>query len=151
MRRGGKFEAIKGFANKAAEHALRLAGILSLVRDLECAAIQQSELEAGIGLVRYYLNEALRLYGAGHTDPEIVNAVDLLRWLHSKKHKKVSLVEIYQNGPQFVRQAKTARVLMKILIAHGWARTFVGGVNFDGALRHEAFLRSEFPAVLHSL
>jgi hypothetical protein len=119
---GGKLCQIRGLANKAPEHAGRIAGILALVENLGCASISDKWMEAGITLTTHYLNEAMRLYEAGVSDPDIKEAEKLRQWLESRPSRLVSLVEIYQSGPYSVRHAKRARELMKILEEHGYAR-----------------------------
>lgn len=122
---GGKLAHIRGLANKAPEHAGRLAGILALVENVSCAAISERWMEAGISLVTHYLNEATRLYEAGASDPDIRDAEKLLAWLKSRPTEKrtlVPLVEVYQFGPNSIRNARRARDLMKILEEHGNVR-----------------------------
>lgn len=121
----GKLAQIRGLANKAPEHASRIAAVLALVDDLGCSAISARWMKSGIALVTHYLNEAMRLYEAGAADPEIREAEKLLTWLKSRpadRRTVISLVEVYQLGPNSIRNAKTARALMKLLEEHGYVR-----------------------------
>ena len=52
---------------------------------------------------------------------------------------EVSLVEIYQRGPNQVREAVKARSLMRILEDHGWVFPLDQPVEFDGADRVEGW------------
>jgi hypothetical protein len=121
----GKLAQIRGLANKAPEHAARIAGVLALVENVSCASISARWMKSGIELVTHYLNEAMRLYEAGLADPEIREADKLLSWLKARPANKrtvVSLVDVYQFGPNGIRNAKTARTLMKVLEDHGYVR-----------------------------
>jgi phage/plasmid primase-like uncharacterized protein len=122
---GGQLAAIRGLANKAPEHAARVAGILAVVDDIACPSISARWLKSGIKLVNHYLNEALRLFEAGATDPDIREAEKLWSWLQSRPKEKrtvVTLVEVYQLGPNGIRNAKRARFLMQLLEDHGYVR-----------------------------
>mgnify|MGYP000229897520 CR=1 FL=1 len=90
-------------------------------------------------LTQYYLNEALRLFNSGIADPNLIEANKLLEWLRDKKKKIVSLPEIYQFGPNSIRDSKKARQLIKILVEHGYALPLTGGVDFDGKIRNEVY------------
>lgn len=116
---GGDLSGVRGLANKAPEHAGRLAGILALVENAATGSVSARWMEAGIQLVTHYLNEAIRLQEAGAADPDLREAERLLTWCRSRAGKTVSLVEIYQLGPNSVRSAARARHLMKILEEHG--------------------------------
>jgi hypothetical protein len=118
---GAELAQIRGLANKAPEHAARIAGILALVEDTACGQISTDCMKAGIALVTHYLNEAMRLYEAGIADPDIKDAEKLLKWAKGRPGKLVPLVEMYQYGPTSVRVASRARQLMKILEEHGHA------------------------------
>ena len=142
---GAPLASIRGFANKAAEHAARLAGVLSLFDNLATSAIDKAHMEAGIALCQFYLTEALRLFDAASTDPNIVLAEKLLAWLQSATlpqangQKIVSLQHIYQEGPSRLRDAKTARQIAKILEEHGWLMAVEGGIEINGTWRREVW------------
>src|SRR5262249_41299617 len=77
---GGPLEPVRGLANKLPEHAARLAAVLSALRDLYSAAISANEIQAGIRLAEHYAAEALRLFGAGRMNTELLLAQRLLDW-----------------------------------------------------------------------
>ncbi len=135
----GEFAAIRGMANKAAEHAARLAGILALFHRPDCQEIHADEMNSGITLCRYYLSEALRLYQSGEQDEELERAEDLRRWLMQRDSDEISLVETYKKGPSRIRNADAARAAMKILQQHGWVETISEGIVFEGKRRREAW------------
>jgi hypothetical protein len=135
---GQDLAGIRAFGNKAAEHAARLAGILTLVHDLGAPHIPAPCLEAGIELVQFYLGEQLRLEEAGASDPDIVLAEKLLRWAQERSDV-VALVKIYQNGPAPIRDAATAGRIAALLEKHGWFHRVAGGTEVDGIHRRDVW------------
>lgn len=136
---GGQFAPIRGLANKAPEHAARLAGVLALVESLYCQTISVDHMHSGIDLIYHYLNEALRLFEAGALDPDLSLAEKLLQWLKERNEAAITLIEIYQFGPNAIRNADKGRALMNILTTHGWTTPLPGGATFKGAHRSEAW------------
>lgn len=130
---GGELSQVRGIANKAPEHAARMAGTLAIIHNIGCGSISAVWIKAGIRLMTHYLNEAQRLYEAGVVDPELKEAERLLAWLMSKREKApgpggtVSLPTVYQFGPAGVRTAKKARDLMHILEEHFYVRQAADG------------------------
>jgi len=129
---------VRGFGSKVAEHALRLAGILTLVDDLDAGAIDRNHAEAGITLAQFYLEEALRLFGCGEADPELLLAEQLLLWAQGRG-ELLALPDIYQYGPPSIRDAKTARQLVTILEEHGWLNRLTGGATVNEVFRRDAW------------
>jgi hypothetical protein len=134
---GKELAPIRGFANKAAEHAARLAAIVTLVEDHEASTIGTIAIEAGITLAEFYLSEALRLCDTDGADPALVTAEATLAWL--QQYEVVHLAQVYQFGPNAVRDAKTARRILTVLEEHGWLRRLDGGAEIDGTHRREAW------------
>ena len=89
--------------------------------------------------MKYYLNEALRLFNAKITDPTLSLAQEAYDWIKKENKSVITLVELYQYGPNRIRDAKTARPIMKILVDHGWAKPIPDGAMFDGVHRREAY------------
>lgn len=116
----GRYASIRGFANKAAEHAARLAGVLALVRSASALEIDVDTMEAGIKLAEYYLNEWLRIREEGAVDPDIELAEKLLAWLR-KQDGAVNLRAILQYGPNPLRKKEAAEKALKRLVMHGYA------------------------------
>ena len=137
---GGEMEPIRGLANKLAEHACRLAAVLALVDNLQAGEVSENHMAAGIELSQYYAMEALRLFAAGALNKDIVLAQKLLGWLQSGWPEKfISPAEIYQRGPNAIRDAKTARRLIAILVDHGWLQSIDGTAEVGGVKRREVF------------
>lgn len=135
----GEFAPIKAFASKAAEHVLRLAGVLCLIEDLDAKEIDEATLRRAIALGEFYLAEALRLAGSAQADPELTAAAKLYAWLIASGRPFISTVEIYKTGPAHVRSATRARELLRVLAEHGHVSSLPGGIEYEGTLRREAW------------
>jgi hypothetical protein len=134
---GQALNAIRGFGNKSAEHAARLAGVLTLVNNREATEMQLDALEAGVELIEFYLKEALRLFARATPDPDVLLAEALLSQLHGER--VVSLPDIYQKGPEGLRDAKTARRIVALLEGHGWLVRIPGSSEVGGVMRREVW------------
>jgi hypothetical protein len=134
---GGELAPIRGFGNKAAEHAARLAAIVTLVEDPEATTLGKLGIEAGIALTEFYLAEALRLCDVALGDPELAVAEATLAWL--QRYDLVHLAHVYKCGPTAVRDAKTARRILTILEEHGWLSRIEGGADIDATHRREVW------------
>jgi hypothetical protein len=128
---------IRAFGSKAAEQALRLAGVLTLVDDVAASEVDPEHMKAGITLVQFYLTEALRLVEAGATAPDLLMAEKLLAWAQQYAH--IYPLKIYQYGPHGIRDKQTARRIASILEEHGWLIRVEGGMELDGAHRREVW------------
>jgi hypothetical protein len=131
---------IKGLANKAPEHAARLAGILTIVQDVEAKTIAYSALAAGIVLMNHYLAEAIRLRAAAEMGEDVRRAARLLRWLQEDwTEELVSPVEIYQLGPREFRDKRSAEVTIRTLWEHGWLVPLKGVHEIRGIRRRQVW------------
>ena len=116
---GGELEAARGLANKAPEHAARLAGVLSVMRG--GTEISPEDIEAGITLANYYLSEAVRMADAGQIKQPLKDAEQLLNWLQIKEFNQVYPSLVYQKGPS--RRLRTKEAALKAIHTledHGW-------------------------------
>ncbi len=138
---GGELEPIRGLANKLPEHAARLSAVLTLAEDLKANEISANQMAAGIELAQFYAGEALRLFAAGLVNSDLRLAEKLLHWLHTSwNHDAISLVEIYQLGPNSLRDKSTAERIVEILEEHGWLFRVKGGGIVAGEHRREIWL-----------
>lgn len=137
LRDDGPLAPIRGVGSKAPQHALRLAGVLTLVSTPDAADIPLNAVDAGMALAEFYLSEALRLFHREATDPKLRLAQQLLDW--ARRFEKVHLAQMYQYGPSAVRDAKTARKMVGILEEHGWLTRIEGGEKLDGMHRREVW------------
>jgi hypothetical protein len=124
----GELEPVRGLANKMPEHAARIATVLALVDNFCVGEVGPAEMEAGILLAQHYAAEAMRLFGASRVSSDLHEARQLLTWLLTNWSKPlVSLPDIYQRGPNSIREATRARRLVAILVEHGWLIPMPGG------------------------
>ena len=150
---GGKLYEIQGIASKMPENAICLAGILTLSFHPTSGQIDRQSMEGAIRICDFYLGEALRIYEAGITDPDILQAEKLLAWLHgadennmqkppSERRPPYEFVYsglIQQYGPGGIRTAKQVESIMGILVDHGWAVALDSGTMVDGKRRKKAW------------
>jgi hypothetical protein len=136
----GELRPIAGLANKMAEHAARLAGVLTLVRDIDAGEILADEMAAGIELAQHYAAEALRLDGGSRISGELRLAQQALDWLLRRwDEPAITLPALYQRGPGPIREASTARKVVGILEDHGWLVRIAEGATVSGNRRREAW------------
>jgi len=137
----GELRPISGIANKLPEHAARIAGVLTLVRDIGAGEIAAAEMAAGVELAQYYAAEALRLDGGSRVSAELRLAQRALYWLLGQwDEPAVSLPDLYQRGPGAIRDGNTARKVAAILEEHGWLMRMPDGAVIAGVRRREAWL-----------
>lgn len=140
LKPGGPYDTITGFVCKVPEHAARLAATLSLVENPRSDVIDLAHAENGIALARYYLAEAVRLYNAQKTNRRLSLAQTVLDWLHTQwEHDVVSLPDLYQRGPDRVRNKDTAYQIVRTLEDHHWLVQIPGGAEVAGTKRREVW------------
>jgi Protein of unknown function (DUF3987) len=114
----GELADIGDFAAKAAEHAARIAGVLTLVDNLMAKEIGLEAMKNAIALADWYVGEACRLQQAGRRDARLVRANVLLDWLKLRPQRKASISMILQTGPSATRTKAAADEALKILLDH---------------------------------
>jgi hypothetical protein len=137
--RDKQFSSVRGIGSKIPEHSLRLAGCLTLFNDIHASEVSEGEMDCGIALARYYLEEALRLYHSSAADPDLVLAQSLLNWLGTQDSKHIQLSRIYQFGPNAIRDAKTAKRIVGILEKHGYMRKYSSVVTNEKLAKGEVW------------
>ena len=137
---GGDLYEVRGLVNKMPEQALRIAVVLTLVRDIEATEIGREALAQGVKLAEFYTAEALRLYSAGVIDPDLLLAEQVIEWFRDKWGQPyISLPDLYQRGPKAIRDKKKAKEIMAILEEHGHLRRIEGGAVVGGKKRRDAY------------
>jgi hypothetical protein len=118
---GGLYEPVRGLANKLPEHAARLAAVLVHFDNPLVGEIDAESMVAGIALANHYAAEALRLFGNSRISGELWLARQLLEWLQtSYQGELISLPDMYQYGPNAIRDSGTAAKIAKVLQDHSW-------------------------------
>jgi hypothetical protein len=136
---GGELDPVRGLANKLPEHAARIAGVLTLVGDLDSGEISASDMEAGIAIAEHYATEALRLSGAGPISANLVEAQRLLKRLRTSwSLPVVSLPDICRLGPNSIRTEASARRAVTVVCEHGWLAQ-APPCEINGAHRREVW------------
>jgi hypothetical protein len=120
--RGQQLSGIQDFAAKAAEHAARIAGVLTIVEDRHAGEISPSAMEGALTLTDWYVAEAVRLHGAARTDPRLLRSQQLLAWMQSQGSEEIDFREVLRLGPGPVRTKAIADEALAILMDHGWVR-----------------------------
>lgn len=137
---GKQLEPISGFAAKMAEHAARIAAVITWWSDHKAQEIDTDTLRGAIQLVEHYGDEVLRLWQASVVPPDIAEAQRLLDWLRDRwPEKHIAIVNICQSGPASVRVAQRVRLLVKILEEHRWLTKAPGKVMIAEKERREAW------------
>jgi hypothetical protein len=132
--------SVRGLANKLPEHAARLAAVLTLVSDTESGEVPAEQMKAGIVLAQHYVAEALRLFEAACVSDELRLAQVLRAWLHGSWDEcLISLPDIYQKGPNSIRDKATAARLVTVLEDHGWLKRADQGAIVAGQRRRDAW------------
>ncbi|MEO1724056.1 MAG: YfjI family protein [Pseudomonadota bacterium] len=138
--KGGQLETVRPFASKAAEHAARIAAVLTLFADERAAAVSGETMAQATTLAAYYVNEAARLTDAATISEEAAAAEKLRKWLIEVwPERMISVTDATQFGPGDLREARRIRKLFKILIEHGWLLPIDGGADIRGKRRREAW------------
>ncbi|MCI5115550.1 MAG: DUF3987 domain-containing protein [Candidatus Electrothrix sp. AX1] len=109
-------EPVRGLANKAAEHAARIAGTIQLFEDHASSTINIEAMRGGIEIMTWYLDEALRICSSFNPSKQLLDAKEVLQWIHENGLETVTLPDIYRRGP--VRSAGAARKVAKVLVEH---------------------------------
>ncbi len=139
----GRLASIKGFASKLAEHAGRIAAVLSLVADPTCQVVSPDAMSNGVHLANHYAGEALRLGDDARIADQLRVAEKLRLWLIEKNKAIVFPAEVYQTGPAELRSKAEALAAIRILADHGYLSPMHGAAGepavVDGVSRREAW------------
>lgn len=139
---GREFSPIAGLANKAAEHAARIAGLMALWSDFEATEVTGATMANGTMFAQHYLVESLRLREIAATDSHLRLAQRVLDWILEKWTEAAIYPAVIYNEctSRKVRDRKTALRVIGTLEEHGWLTKLNEQVHIRGALRKEAWL-----------
>ena len=134
---GGSFEDAHAFASKTAEHAARIAAVLTIFADPEAPEVTGETMAGAIEIATFYANEAARLADAAIVPPEVKDAEQMRIWLHDKwKEPCISAAIAAQFGP--FKVTDRAKKALQRLQAHGWLMED-NGAEVAGKPRKEAW------------
>lgn len=116
----GTYEVISALACKMAEHALRIAGVLTLVHDIHATHVTKEALQGGITLARYYLQESLRFNRQGSLNVLVLQAEKLWKWIDIHWHEEtISLRDVCRGAvPHNIRTRTKALAVLQVLEDH---------------------------------
>ncbi len=115
----GELRNVGDFAAKAAEHAARIAGVLTIVENHCASEISSAAMARGVALTHWYVAEATRLQQASRTDPKLLRAQGLLDWLRARDDVEVEFRDVLRFGPSQTRTKDPAEAAIATLKAHG--------------------------------
>jgi hypothetical protein len=139
IRPDGELSTVKGFGSKMAEHAGRLGAVLAVYADPEAVEVDADSISNGIALAQHYAGEMKRLADGASIAPDLKLARQLVEWWKSGGKAKCHLAEIYQRGPNPLRDASTAKRIIAILEDHGWLKRISPGTVLDGSPRKDSW------------
>ncbi|MBS0122523.1 YfjI family protein [Thetidibacter halocola] len=138
--KGRELAHITGAASKAAEQAARIAGVLTLWRDLDAAQVEAGDMADAIDLAQFYLSEASRLASAATISAETDRAETLRRWLlESWPHPEITSAEVVNRGPNQLRERVKAHAALSLLEKAGWLVALDPGTVIRGKARKAAW------------
>ncbi|AGI67520.1 hypothetical protein OAN307_c18670 [Octadecabacter antarcticus 307] len=132
---GEAFEYMTGFAAKAPEMAVRIAGVQTLYADEHATEITEELMSNGIAMMDWYLSETRRISDTGRPNDELCAAEELRLWLVNRWTEEfIDKRTMMKNGPGHLRDGNTLSICIIKLVEHGWlvcgtGRQIVNGVN----------------------
>ena len=119
---GDALEGARPFASKAAEHAARFAGIITMVENPAATQIDSAAMDGAIELAGFYMGEHLRLTGAGRHDRHGGDLRCLLNWMQEAS-TTVPKKDVLQKSPRRLgRKAGRINPLLEELTQRGYIR-----------------------------
>ena len=136
--RGGDLEGVRPFASKAAEHACRLAAVMTLFANPDAELVEEATMQDAIRLAGFYLGEARRLVGEAEVSAETAEAERMRRWLvEGWAEPFISVADATQFSP-LRDSSKVQRSLARIEAA-GWLVPVEAGAFVKGKRRRKAW------------
>lgn len=133
---GGPYATHAGYVGRFPEQTLRLAGILTLIEDLDAEEITENAMARAVMLADYYLQSALHLFNKAPADIDELQARSLLDWMRKKQRElelpAIPVRLIYREGPRCGRSVERARKLLKILEERGDVSKYESAVYYSG-------------------
>ena len=96
---------VRPWASKAAEHASRIAALISVIADPYAAEVQADAMAGAIEVADFYLGEHVRLMGQSVQAQHLQRLHDLLSWLQDKG-PRVKRSYVLQGTPRHLRDLK---------------------------------------------
>jgi hypothetical protein len=134
LRDGEQLASIRGFGNKAHDHAARVASTLARGANIETPYFDLEDFERAVIIVNFAISELMRIIDASNVSGLLLDAQRLFDWLLVRGEQYVCVREIYQRGPGSIRSARAAGRLLEILWEHGKVRLTTEKVEYNGSI-----------------
>lgn len=135
MQSGNDLSELRDRASKACENACRIAGILTVVEEgLAATSINDECFGRALLLIKWYLNEALRIKGAAVVPQSVADAESLSRWLDLFGYRVFRSVLVLNKGPNHLRIKKRLDAAIKELVTNGYIIENEHGTIVDGVI-----------------
>ena len=120
--KGAELEGAREFASKGAEHAARIAGIITIIENPDAAEIPVEAMIGAIQVAGFYISEHVRLTGVGLEDRRIVLLRMLAAWIAEQGH--TTQKHLLQAAPRPLRSLKAEglKPLLDELVQRGYIR-----------------------------
>ncbi|MEW6237080.1 MAG: DUF3987 domain-containing protein [Candidatus Omnitrophota bacterium] len=154
MGEGGPLQSIRSMANKAPENVLRVAAVIEVFHKPDAEMITNETLESAIRIIIHHTNEAIRLFECAQDDPDLDLARRTMAWIFRNIElpgEAIRLKDIYQGGSRAIRFARRARVIVSILVSHGFLLQAVtgGGDIKDAWIINPSILSDEIDPTIY--
>jgi putative DNA primase/helicase len=119
---GNALSGARAFASRAAEHAARIAGVLTILGDASAGHIASETMEGAIEVARFYMGEHVRLAGTSMANERLSLLCSLLNFLISKR--SIAITDVLRYAPNQVRKLKAegTKELINELVDRGYVR-----------------------------
>lgn len=135
LKKGEAFEYMTGFAAKAPQMAVRIAGVQTLYANEHATEITEEMMSNGISMMDWYLSEMQRVTDTGRPNEELCAAEVLRQWVVTRWAEEfIDKRTMMKNGPGHLRDGNTLHRCIQKLEEHGWlvrenGRQVINGAN----------------------
>ena len=119
----GPYEYHTPSASKSAEQAARIAAVFTLLCEENSKEVGLLNIQRGIKIAQWFLDESLRLSGHLSISKSQQNAASLLEWLRELEidnEAPLKVSDLLKFGPRPIRKKKERDDAVKILADLGW-------------------------------
>jgi hypothetical protein len=120
---GKELDAARPFASKAAEHAARIAGIITMIENPDATTVTGAAMDGAIQATGFYLTEHIRLTGVGRQERQGNHLRALLVWMQAHG-PLVTKKDVLQSVTRQIRglKAQGIAVLLAELVQRGYIK-----------------------------
>lgn len=119
LKPGGKYQDFVSLGRRACEHATRAAAVTALFHNPDIDLLTAEDVQRGIDLTRYYLDEAMRVRGLA-LESQAQKAAKLIeQWLNAEGLEFFDRTLIRLYGPSSTREKEIMEDAIALLKEHG--------------------------------